>query len=94
MAILPTFVIIHNTNPAKESTPHIKSNLVTFHSAFLFTNEAIKTVIGMKPVPNVIKASRSTPYWICAKKAINGAMDHNKNEILLGLTLPFTVSIK
>ena len=94
MATFPTLVTNHKIKPIIDSTPHTKSNFVTFHSAFLFTNEAIKTVRGKKPVLKVIKDSNPTPCLICAAKAINGAIDQSKKETLLGFTLPLTVLIK
>lgn len=94
MAMLPTLVTSHKTNPTMERKPHTRSNRVTFHSAFLFTKEAINVVMGKKPVLKVIKASRPTPCLICAAKAMNGAIDHSRKETRLGFTFPLTVSVR
>ena len=56
--------------------------------------EVINTVNGRKPVLNVIKASSPTPWLICAKNAISGAIDNIKNDTLFGFALPLTVSIR
>jgi hypothetical protein len=44
IATLPTLVISHKIKPAIDRTPQTKSKRVSFHSAFLFTKEAINTV--------------------------------------------------
>lgn len=94
IAIFPTFVINHRINPMTDKNPQNKSNRVNFHSAFLFTNDAMKIVNGRNPALKVINASKPTPCLICAAKAINGAIDQSKKETLLGFTLPLTVLIK
>ena len=94
MATFPILVTNHKIRPIIDSTPHTKSNFVTFHSAFLFTNEAIKTVRGKKPVLKVIKDSNPTPCLICAANAISGAIAQSRKDTLFGLTFPFTVSIR
>lgn len=92
IAIVPTFVISHKTNPSIERNPQTRSKRVIFHSAFLFTNDDIKTRRGRKPVLNVIIEVIPTPCFIIAAKAINGAIDQRRNETRFGFTFPFTVS--
>lgn len=94
IAIFPTFVINHRINPMTDKSPQDKSNRVNFHSAFLFTNDAMRIVNGRNPALKVISASKPTPCLICAAKAINGAIDQSKKETLLGFTLPLKVLIK
>lgn len=94
MATLPTLVINHNTKPTIDRNPQSTSNLVNFHSAFLFTNDPAKTNMGKNPVLNVIKDSKPTPCLIWAANAMNGAIDQSRTETLFGFTLPFTVSTK
>ena len=64
IAMLPTFVMSHKTKPKIDKSPQPKSNLVIFHSAFLFTNEAANVMSGKKPVLNVISDSSPTPCFI------------------------------
>lgn len=94
IAILPTFVISHKIKPTIDKNPQSKSNLVNFHSAFLFTKEAVNIAKGKKPALKVISDSSPTPCLICAAKAMKGAIDQSRKETLLGFILPFTVSTR
>ena len=95
IAIFPVLVICQRINPKTATAPQAKLNLLSFHSAFLFKNEATNIRNGSIPATNVINAKRNpTPSFICAVNAISGANDHSRKETLFGFTLPFIVAIR
>ena len=54
IAIVPVWVRSHRIRPMTDMIPQKISNLLIFHSDFLFTNEATKMVKGKNPTLNVI----------------------------------------
>src|SRR5579885_1983534 len=94
MAMSPDCVMYQRMRPIHDKTPHVPSKKVSFHPAFLFTNEARNTVKGRKPATNVRSDCKPTPCLISATKAMSGARDHNKYETLFGFTFPFSVSMR
>jgi hypothetical protein len=80
-------VITQRAKPITDKIPQVKSNLVNFHSAFLFTNEPMNIVNGNKPKLNVIIDSIPAPLSLIAANAIKGAIDHKRNETRLGFYL-------
>src|SRR5215469_9608145 len=78
IAMSPTFVISHNANPTADSTPHNRSNFVSFHSAFLLVSDASKVSTGNKPMLKVWIASNPAPCDTSATAETIGAIDHIK----------------